>query len=397
MHFPVRRLLALASLASLAACGGATAASSPTQLAPNAPPATDPGGGSTLPAAPLAQNSLGAHKLAITAVSCWFGGVWADAIGEAPENRKASDEARCNDVVRQVWGTDDKGKYEQLRALDEAAVEDVISKVGEGTPSARELRAFVEAQREAMDARRAGDRVKKDMAGEREHEKLSTDEAGGVKALTDGDALSALVKLNVGGDLIHEAHALGVLTAMARIESSRGMPRHLKIYAMQAPLGALFGMPAPANLPSDATQPLPKGGYLAFVIDAAKAAGHPVPEAAKTPKEREPLAWSGVLEGITEKLRPDLDGVPRDSQLPDVLDRVVHRLEAEFKAERNAIAIGATAPAAAPAGTTKGVTPQAATKPTAPGAKTAAPPATPATPAAPTTPAAAPKKAPPAK
>src|SRR5208282_840951 len=108
----------------------------------------------------------------------------------------------------------------------------------------------------------------------------------------------------------HEAHALGVLTAMARIESSRGLPRHLQEYAMQAPLLSLFGMAAPTNLPADASQPLPKGAYLVYVTDAAKAAGHPVPDTAKTPKEREPLAWSGVLEGITEKLRPDIAGVP---------------------------------------------------------------------------------------
>jgi hypothetical protein len=352
MPLPLRRLLSNACLLCLSACGGSTVASSATQVGPNAPP---PGETSTQPpASPNARDSLGAHKLAIAAVSCWFGGVWADAIGEPPESRKASDEARCNDVVRQVWGTDDKGKVEQLRALDEAAVQDVISKVGDGTPSGRELRAFVEAQHEAMDARRAGDRVKKDMAGDREHEKLTPDEAVSSKALTDGDSLAALMKLNVG-DLTHEAHALGVMTAMERIESSRGLPRHLKIYAMQAPLFSLFGMPAPANLPSDASQPLPKGGYLVFVTDAAKAAGHPVPDTAKTPKEQEPLAWSGLLEGITEKLRPDIAGVPSDSQLPDVLDRVVRRLEAEFKAERNALAIGATA--TKPAVTPKGAAP----------------------------------------
>ena len=113
----------------------------------------------------------------------------------------------------------------------------------------------------------------------------------------------------------------------------------MKIFAMQAPMFSLFGMPAPANLPTDATQPLPKGGYLVYVTDAAKAAGHPVPDTAKTPKEREPLAWSGVLEGITEKLAPDVAAVPHDSPLPDVLDRVSHRLEAEFKAERNALAM----------------------------------------------------------
>ena len=124
---------------------------------------------------------------------------------------------------------------------------------------------------------------------------------------------------------------------------------------MEGPLFSLFGMAAPTNLPADAVQPLPKGAYLVYVSDAAKAAGHPVPDTAKTPKEREPLAWSGVLEGITEKLRPDVDSVPHDSQLPDVLDRVEHRLEAEFKAERNALAIGATA--TKPAVTPKGAAP----------------------------------------
>ena len=326
-------------------------------------------------------------------MSCWFGGVWADAIGEPPENRKASDEARCNDVVHQVWGTDDKGKYEQLRALDEHAVEDVISKVGDGTPSGRELRAFVEAQHEAMDARRAGDRVKKDMVGDREHEKLAPDEVAATKSIADGDALDALMKLSVS-DLTHEAHALAVMTAMERIEASRGLPRHLKIYAMQGPLFSLFAMPAPTGLPADATQPLPKGAYLAFVTDAAKAAGHPVPDTAKTPKEREPLAWSGVLEGITERLRPDLDGVPHDSQLPDVLERVVKRLEAEFKAERNALGVSGAAATPAPAATpAKGAAGGAAATKAAPGAKTTATPA----PATGATPAAAPKKAPPSK
>lgn len=371
---PLSRSFALSFLAlASAACGGAAVASSPTQSPPGAPPPTESGGAAPPPAAPLASNSLGNHKLALTAVSCWFGGIWADAIGEAPENRKLSDEGRCNEVVRQVWGSDDKAKYEQLRAFDERAVEDVLSKVGEGTPSGRELRAFVEAQREAMDARRAGERVKKDIVGEREHEKLTPDEYAATKPLTDGDALDALVKLSVA-DLTHEAHALGVLTAMARIESSRGLPRHLKIFAMQPSLYSLFGMAPPTNLPADATQPLPKGGYLAYVTDAAKAAGHPVPDTAKTPKEREPLAWSGVLEGITDKLRPDVDSVPHDSQLPEGLDRVVHRLEAEFKAERNAFSTGATAPAATPA---------AAPAPKgAAGAKAATPPATtPATPA----------------
>src|SRR5271169_3497746 len=106
MLLPLRRLAlsALPSLVALAACGGAPPPAA-TQVGPNAPPAGEPPS-SGQPTAPSSSNSLGDHKIAIAAVSCWFGGTWADAIGEAPENRKQSDEGRCNDVVRQVWGVD---------------------------------------------------------------------------------------------------------------------------------------------------------------------------------------------------------------------------------------------------------------------------------------------------
>lgn len=366
--------LALPLLSVLAACGGSETASSPTQLAPNAPPAGEHGGGSGPPAAPVTTNAIGNHKLAVAAVSCWFGGVWADAIGEAPENRKQSDEARCYDVEKQVWGVEDKGRFEQLRALDEGTVQDVLSKVGEGTSSARELRAFVEAQKEALDARRWGDKVKKDLTGGREPEKLTPDEFTASKFLQDGDALSALLKLS-SADLTTESHALGVLTAMERIEASRGLPKHLKVFAMQAPLHALFGLALPTNLPTDVTQPLPKGGYLAYVTEAAKAAGHPVPDTATTPKEREPQAWAGILEGISDKLHPDVDGVPKDTQFPDILDRIARRLDAQVKAEKAALA-SATAAPATPAGKGAPATGAPASK-TAPaaGAKPAAAPA----------------------
>ncbi|HEY2511907.1 MAG TPA: hypothetical protein VGI39_13655 [Polyangiaceae bacterium] len=364
--------LALPLLSLLAACGGSDVASSPTQLAPNAPPAGEHGGGSAPPAAPVTTNAIGNHKLAVAAASCWLGGVWADAIGEPPENRKQSDEARCYDVEKQVWGVEDKARFEQLRAFDEASVQDVLSKVGDGTSSARELRAFVEAQKEALEARRWGDKVKKDLTGGREPEKLTPDEFTASKFLQDGDALSALLKASTA-DLTTESHALGVLTAMERLEASRGLPKHLKIFAMQAPLHALFGLALPTNLPAEATQPLPKGGYLAYVTEAAKAAGHPVPDAATTPKEREPQAWAGILEGIADKLHPDVDGTPKDTQLSDIVDRVARRLDAQVKAEKAALASATAAPAGktppatgAPASKTA---PAAAAKPAAAPAK----------------------------
>ena len=90
------------------------------------------------------------------------------------------------------------------------------------------------------------------------------------------------------------------------------------------------------------------------MADAAKAAGHAVPDSAKTPKDRESLAWAGVLQGISDKLKPDVDAISKDTPLADVVGRVAHRLETQYQAELNAL--GTAKPAAA------GKTPAAATK-----------------------------------
>ena len=173
------------------------------------------------------------------------------------------------------------------------------------------------------------------------------------KSLVNAAALGALVKGEAGA-LSNEARVLGVMTAMERIESSRGLPKHLKAYAMEGPFVVLFGLPAPA-LPGDATQPLPKGEYLSIMTDAAKAAKHPVPDDVKGPKEREQLAWAGVLGGVADKLRPELGGLSKDTPLADVTDRVVRRLDAEVDADKTLApaktpaAAGAAAPAKPPA------------------------------------------------
>jgi hypothetical protein len=77
--------------------------------------------------------------------------------------------------------------------------------------------------------------------------------------------------------------------------------------------------------------------WLVYLTDVAKAAGHPVPDAAKTPKQREPLAWTGVLAGYGDKLRGDLDQLVKDTRLHHVSSVVVQRLDAEYKAEINAL------------------------------------------------------------
>jgi len=58
----------------------------------------------------------------MAAASCWFGGLWADALGEEGDAKLKGIEARCHDLEQHVWGTEDKSHYEELRALGKDAV-----------------------------------------------------------------------------------------------------------------------------------------------------------------------------------------------------------------------------------------------------------------------------------
>jgi hypothetical protein len=284
------------------------------------------------------------HNLAIMAAACWFGGVWGDAEGESPDTRVQASEARCHDVVRRVYGHDEQTRYEQLRAIEGNVVADIAGKVEtlakedpDDSPRSQVLaalvRAVADAQREGMLARRAVSRVLRDL--DREPDKLTNDEAAAVTPLRDTRMLQALLTFT-GADLSHDAHALGILAALDRMELARGLPRHLKIYAVGGANQILFGA-QPPTLPDNVTKPLQRGLWLVYLTEVAKAAGHPVPDAAKTPKQREPLAWTGTLEGYGDKLRGDLDQLVKDTRLHHVSSVVVQRLDVEYRAEVNAL------------------------------------------------------------
>ncbi len=334
----------------LAACGGQDAVAPPPATPPSPPP---PVGAPPPPQDPAAATSQlrpeAGHNLAMLAAGCWFGGIWGDAEGDTPDSRAQASEARCHDVVRRVYTSDDKDRYVQLRALEPSVVGDVAAKVEtlakedpDDAPRSKVLASLVQAvaaaQREAMVARRAASRVKRDL--DHEPDRLSQDEAAAVGALQDSKNLEALLKMDAG-DITHDAHALGVLAALERMDISRDLPKHLKIYAVGNPNRILFGLQPPA-VPTDATGKLPRGAWLAYISDVAKAAGHAVPDTVKLPKQREPLAWGGALEGYADKLRGDVDQLAKDTRLHHVSEVVIQRLDAEYKAQVNAL----TGPAA---------------------------------------------------
>jgi hypothetical protein len=289
-------------------------------------------------AAPSPAGPGAAHALVLHAAGCWFGGLWSDAEGAAADERRAAAETRCMSLVKRLFGDEDKVKYDQLRLVDGAMVDRIAAEVDKLAASdaedgprrevlSRLLRAVAAAQREANEAHSAAEAVKGDLkSAPIEAEALSKDEAAAVKPLRAHAALQALLSLDAG-PLGGEAHALGLLSAMDRMELARGLPKHLKVYAVSDAYQLVFGV-APPQVPADATAKLVPGTWLGYLADVARAAGHAVPAGATLPREREPWAWGGVIAGFADKLKVE---VPRLSgAFARVAGVVVKKLDAEW-------------------------------------------------------------------
>ncbi len=277
------------------------------------------------------------------AASCWFGGLWAEALGEEGDMKLKGTEARCHELEQHVWGTEDKSHYEELRALGKDAVADVIAKVDETAKNdsvdgprrealVRVANALAEAEREFMLAHRAGDRIKRDL--DHEPEKLNNDEVDAVMSLRAHAKLEKLFKLDAG-NLSREANALAVLCAVDRLEVARGLPKHLKFYAVADEFELLFGVALP-DVPEDANKKLVPGTWLKFLSETAAAAGHPVNDKVTAARERDALAWAGMLLGFSDKLKADVEGIDAATDLGKVVTVVEHRLEAGFSAQKAA-------------------------------------------------------------
>jgi hypothetical protein len=291
-----------------------------------------------------------AHKLAVAAVGCWLGGVWSDAEGVDDETRAANAQRRCQKLVRDVYGNYDQARYERLRALDAVEVSElkrrILGTAGGGaldTAGSQQLSTFIDlvadAERETVNARRAGDRVKKDIDGERVGANLTDDEAAAVEPLSEAKAFEALLRSDLG-DSSHEARAVAVLCAMDWMETAPGLTKHLKVYAIERPMTALFNAPT-ADVPRDAHKSLKGGAWLNYLTAVANAAGHPVPKNARSPQDRELLAWGGVLDGLADKLRLEAGQISEATELKGIAEAVVGRLDTEYRASKASVLHGA--------------------------------------------------------
>jgi hypothetical protein len=285
------------------------------------------------------------HALVIAATSCWLGGLWSDAVGEKGDARDAGIRRRCDDILLEVGDSRKEPiAYAPLRALDARTVDRIADRVARAAhddpreaPQASTLvallRAVAAASRETVDARRAADKVKQVFETVPPGEEWRNKEAAAPE-LRHSAALHAL--LTHGGPYGEEARVIGTLDALDRVEIARGLPKHLKIYAVEGALLDMFGVSAP-ELSTNAAAPIKTGTWLTYLTKVAAAAGHPVPAEAKSPQNREPLAWNGVLEGIADRLRgthtePSLDAVT--TSIVARIDQQSSRARAAFEAHR---------------------------------------------------------------
>lgn len=276
----------------------------------------------------------------LRAASCWLGGLWSDALGEKGDARASGIRDRCLEVIEDV-GDSNAVSYYPLRAVDSETVgrladhvRSVAAKDAHDAPHGEELAALLgrvaDAARDAVRARRAADVVKSDYDAPATADDRRAAKKAAAPLLKEDAGLRALLAHR--GPYEADARALGLLMAVDRLEIARGLPKHLKTYATATALDEVFGVSAP-ELPDDAAAPIPTGTWLAYLTQAATAAGHPVPESVRDLGNREAFAWSGTLEGFADRLR----GVRPSSELAAVIARVVERLDDEAAGVRAAV------------------------------------------------------------
>jgi hypothetical protein len=283
-----------------------------------------------------------AHRLVVDTTGCWFGAIWKDALGD-------DGRSRCQTVLEAAYGKLDRDRLVRLRALDAVEVNNLRSYIIHAAASdqedapraARLIRMFdaiAAAQRETMLARRAGDRIKKDIDGERVRGNRYADERAAVGQLTTFNAVQSLYALDVG-ELSPEARAVAILCAMDRMNTANGLPKHIKVYAVGAAFTMLFGV-APPRVPDDPTKPMKAGMWLAYVSQVARAAGHPVPPEATTLQGKELMAWSGTLQGIGDKLRVELPNISSETDLQRAVQGAARKIDTEYREAQAAVMAG---------------------------------------------------------
>jgi hypothetical protein len=264
-----------------------------------------------------------------------MGGIWGDVQGETPDERVRSSDARCEAVVRDVWGRSDHTRFLQLRAFEPEALDAVrhaIARRALHDPAeARNVDALDKiftrlafAERETMAARRATHRILRDWDHERE--RLNAEEAMALPELEHTTAFEELWRADAG-ELTSEAKLFALMVLLDRIRVAEMLPLHLKPYVVAEPFHAVFGA-TPPQLPHDASKPLERGAWLAFLVDVARQARHPVNDDVAPPRTKHEAAMGGILAGIADQLEQNASVIGEGTPLAEVTGKTIRALRA---------------------------------------------------------------------
>jgi hypothetical protein len=266
-----------------------------------------------------------------------MGGIWGDVQGETPDERARASDRRCEAVVRDVWGGNDHKMFLQLRAFEPDAVSAVRHAIArralhdpaearnaDGLDKIFTRLAF--AERETMAARRATHRILRDWDHERD--RLNAEEANALPELEHTTAFDELWRTDAG-ELTAEAKVLALMVLLDRIRVAEMLPLHLKPYVVAEPFETVFGA-TPPSLPHDAAKPLERGAWLAFLVDVARQARHPVNDDVVPPRTKHEVAMAGILAGIADQLEQNGSAIGEETPLGDVTRKTIRALRASL-------------------------------------------------------------------
>ena len=274
-----------------------------------------------------------AYSLVMQTARCWLGGLFSDAVEEKGDARDAGMRSRCFDVIQAVGGPASVSYY-PLREVDAAAASRVAqsartiaSEDEHDAPYANDLVSLLtdiaDASRENLRAGRAAVEVKSGDRYGRASDAGAVTKVAAVETLRQSSGLRRL--LTHRGPYADEARAIALLIVLDRMEIARHLPTELALETLSGPLTDVFGRPAPTPIGDDASGPADP--WLEWITDVAAAAGHPAPTEARDPRNREALSWTGILLGVTDRLRPLVGGV--GAELDPAVRGAVRQLEEE--------------------------------------------------------------------
>lgn len=276
----------------------------------------------------------GDRDLVMSAVSCWMGGLWSDALGEKPgDQREAGMVARCAPVIAAIGVADQR----PMRAIDASIVARIDERIRDG-----HLRNLLDdaadATRESMHARLAADEVKADAGSHPPPATYADDKRAAADVLGQSQGLWSLLEAPPRryGPYAAEARTLGLLVALDRMEIAFRLPKRLKLEVVGPAYAAVFGISAPI-VHGDPAAPLPRGMWLGYLSAVASAAGHPVPSTLDI-DSREALAWTGVEAGFADKLRAQ-PAYAESSRLGEAVRGVVHKLADGYDVQQKLVAL----------------------------------------------------------